>query len=163
MPTYLAQLCVTKRCLLAAIVSLALGSAILSLAPPSAAQDKPGAQAEHAEKSAGHKAAGKANNGGNQSAVASGHPRILEFGAAWCVPCKAFAPVFAKTKAHYAGKIDFESYDIDKPGAKALTDQYQIVEVPQVLFLDSHGKLLARHRGNLTESEFLGLIKKVLH
>jgi len=38
---------------------------------------------------------------------------IKKFGAVWCGPCRALAPVLEQLKTEYAGKATFIEYDVD--------------------------------------------------
>lgn len=48
----------------------------------------------------------------------AGLPRMVDFGADKCIPCKQMAPILAELKTEYAGKATIEFIDVWKnPGA----------------------------------------------
>jgi thioredoxin 1 len=40
-------------------------------------------------------------------------PVVVDFWAAWCQPCKMFAPTFEQIAAEYEGKVKFAKLDTD--------------------------------------------------
>lgn len=81
-------------------------------------------------------------------------PKVLDFSAVWCGPCKKFAPVFDKVAQTYKGKVDFVHYDVETGPGKPLADKYNINTVPTVMFLDAAGKTVYRV-GELMKEEDL--------
>lgn len=74
-------------------------------------------------------------------------PRVVDFFATWCGPCKRFAPIFHKAESAYAGQIEFLSLDIDKPANQALVRQFNIHGVPTLVFFDSSGRVVNKFEG----------------
>ncbi|SFJ38156.1 thioredoxin family protein [Planctomicrobium piriforme] len=71
-------------------------------------------------------------------------PVLVEFGAAWCGPCKQLAVVLRDIEKNYGEKIDVVKIDIDeKPD---LADLYGIDAVP-VLMVFQDGKVVEAERG----------------
>lgn len=91
-----------------------------------------------------------------------GLPKVYEFGAAWCVPCKKFAPTFEKIKEQYSGKAEFQTIDYDDPKAKALVDKYSISSVPTIIIADAAGKKKYEHSGILDEKDLVEQVNKVV-
>jgi thioredoxin 1 len=62
------------------------------------------------------------------------HPKVvIDFGATWCQPCKAFAPIFHKV-AHEQKHIVFMSIDVDKH--EEIHERFpQVSKVPTIVFL----------------------------
>lgn len=103
-----------------------------------------------------------AQNADSQSAPATASkPRVLEFSAVWCAPCKKFAPIFEKVKSKYESKAAFESYDIEKGKGPSFRQKYNIIAVPTVIVLDGRGQLVFQHSGVMTEEDLSAVVDKV--
>lgn len=64
-------------------------------------------------------------------------PKMLDFTATWCPPCKMMAPIITEIEKKYEGKIVIEKVDIDQN--RELAQQYEITGVPTLVFLDTLG------------------------
>ena len=65
-------------------------------------------------------------------------PVLVDFGAAWCGPCKQLAPIVEQISTDYAGKLKVAYVDVDKAHQTAV--KYGIMAVPTI-FLMKNGKI----------------------
>ena len=77
-------------------------------------------------------------------------PIVLDFGAAWCGPCKQLAPIIDELSEEYAGRIAVGKCDIEE--ADDLTMEYGIRNVPTVIFIKD-GKVVERFVGYKSKSD----------
>lgn len=86
-----------------------------------------------------------------ESALSSKLPVLVEFGAAWCGPCRKFAPVLEKLKAEYAGVLDIFTVDVD--ANPDLAQQYRVLSMPSFrLFIG--GDMFEIPSSQLTKTAF---------
>lgn len=64
--------------------------------------------------------------------TASGTPVLVDFGAEWCGPCRALAPIVADLAKEYAGRLKVGTVDIDK--AQGIAKRFGIMSVPTIIF-----------------------------
>lgn len=111
----------------------------------------------------GKKSTSTAAKESKKTSSKSGHlPTIYDFGAAWCVPCHKFAPIFDKVKEQYVGKAEFVHVDFDDPKSKGLIDKYKVTEIPTLLMVNAAGKVKYEKSGILEEKELIEQVNKVV-
>ncbi|HYK42026.1 MAG TPA: cytochrome c biogenesis protein CcdA [Thermoanaerobaculia bacterium] len=79
------------------------------------------------------------------AAAVAGRPAVIEFGAAWCVPCRELdEKTFADARVRDAlSRRRLYKADLTKTGSAEvaeLSDRYAILGVPTIVFLDAAGK-----------------------
>jgi len=72
-------------------------------------------------------------------------PKLWDFFATWCPPCKQQAPIIEELTVEYKGKIEIVSIDTDKN--PELAKKFQIQAIPTLIFLDPEGRELSRRVG----------------
>lgn len=83
-----------------------------------------------------------------QEVVTSTTPVLVDFGATWCGPCRALAPIVEDLAKEYAGKLKVATVDIDQ--APALAQQFNIMSVPTIIFF----------KGGQAKDKVIGLLQK---
>lgn len=81
------------------------------------------------------------------SFLASNKLVVLDFGAAWCGPCKRIAPIVEKFAADHSEKVDAAYVDIGV--YPALAQKFGVMGVPTVIVFES-GKEKKRFGANLS-------------
>ena len=83
--------------------------------------------------------------------VRGDRPVVVDFWAAWCGPCRAFAPVFAAQAAQSSGDVVFAKVNTD--ANPELSARYAIRSIP-TLAVFVRGELVQRVSGALPAAEF---------
>ncbi len=110
-----------------------------------------------------------------------GQPVVVNFWAAWCVPCRKEMPRLAAAARRLAGRVAFVGVDYEDVRADALAlvrashvtypsgvDEdgsvgrlYGIFGLPVTVFVDNNGRIVARHLGEMTTSTLDGLLRNL--
>jgi len=82
----------------------------------------------------------------------SGIPVVVDCWAAWCGPCKSFAPTFKKAAKKLEPKARFATLDTEQE--QRLASRFKIRSIPTLLIM-KNGKEVARQAGvmNLAQLE----------
>ncbi len=82
-------------------------------------------------------------------------PKLLDFGAGTCIPCKAMAPILKELSEEYKGRVEIRIIEVYQE--KELTRINGIRLIPTQIFFDSKNKEVFRHQGFMDKEQ----IKKV--
>jgi len=83
-------------------------------------------------------------------------PKLLDFGAGTCIPCKKMAPILKELSEEYKGRVVIEIIEVHKE--RELTRANRIQLIPTQIFFDSKNREAYRHVGFMDKEQ----IKKVL-
>ncbi len=93
-----------------------------------------------------------------EAAVASTNlPKLWDFWATWCPPCKQLKPTIEALEKEYEGKIEIKSIDSDEN--KELAQEFNVQAIPTLIFLDAKGNELSRIVGLVPRDTILGRFK----
>ena len=84
-------------------------------------------------------------------------PKLWDFWATWCPPCKEMKPTIEALEKEYQGKIEIRSIDVDQN--KELAQKFGVQAIPTLVFLDKDGKELSRIVGLVPKDTILGRFK----
>lgn len=87
-----------------------------------------------------------------QPAAAGALPKLYDFWATWCPPCRQQKPIIEELKKEYAGVVDVIAIDVDQDGE--LAKRYEVKVIPTLVMLDAAGNEVERFTG-LTQKDKL--------
>ena len=92
-----------------------------------------------------------------RSALASGRPTVVDFGARSCVPCKKMAPILEELAKEYQGRANVIFIDVWQD--KEIAGKYRVQMIPTQIFYDKSGKESARHTGFMDKLQIVTELK----
>jgi len=91
--------------------------------------------------------------------LASAAPVLVEFGAAWCPPCRMLAPILDEVAEERSGSIGILTVDVD---ANPVTQgRYSVMSLPTLLLFVG-GKPVRQVIGFLSKGRLLAFIDEAL-
>lgn len=110
---------------------------------------------------------------GTPVALAGGRPTVVNFFAAWCVPCRQELPLLERASQRSAGTVSFVGVDVndsrtaatdllDRAGVtyptgydpdRSVAGRYRLQGMPTTVFVDADGRVTGMARGRLTAAE----------
>ena len=82
-------------------------------------------------------------------------PKLLDFGAGTCIPCKKMAPILKDLSEEYKGRVDIKIIEVYQE--REMTQANRVRLIPTQVFYDSKNKEVFRHEGFMDKEA----IKKV--
>ena len=95
----------------------------------------------------------------DQAVLKSEQPVMIDFWAAWCMPCKHLAPVVDEVAAAYNGKVKVGKMDIDS--SPVTPQRYGIRGIPTLLIF-KNGQVKEQIVGNVAREEIEKALNKHL-
>lgn len=96
------------------------------------------------------------------SIKAAKKPRVIEFYATWCQPCKDYEPVIEASRAKYFQRVDFERLDVDNKDNVAKKEALGVRAIPKTCFFDSEGNQIEEVVGGLDSDQLEKKIGQLL-
>ncbi len=86
-------------------------------------------------------------------------PVLVDFGAHWCAPCRAIAPVMDQLAEEYRGKVNVARVNVDE--SLQLAAKYNIMSIPSVMIFRD-GKIVRQLVGLKPKNEFKRALDNLL-
>jgi thioredoxin 1 len=83
---------------------------------------------------------------------------FVELGSVNCIPCRMMQPVMKEIETAYAGKVKVVFIDVLTDQGRPYLEKLGIKAIPTQVFLDAHGKELARHTGYYPKDSIVALL-----
>jgi len=96
----------------------------------------------------------------DEDVLAAPRPVLIDFGAEWCGPCAAVAPVIRSLALEYADRLTVATVDVDAD--PQLAARYGVRSLPTVLLLEG-GEVRRVLVGARSGQEYRAAIDGMLH
>ena len=86
-------------------------------------------------------------------------PKLLDFGAGTCIPCKKMAPILRELSEEYKGRVVIKIIEVYQE--RELTRVNGIRLIPTQIFFDSKNKEVNRHVGFMYKEQIKKVFEKM--
>ena len=86
-------------------------------------------------------------------------PKLFDFGAGTCIPCKAMAPILKELTEEYKGRVVIKIIEVYQE--RELTQVNRIRLIPTQIFFDSENKEVFRHQGFMDKVQIKKVFEKM--
>ena len=86
-------------------------------------------------------------------------PKLLDFGAGKCIPCKKMAPILKELTEEYKGRVIIKVIEVYDE--RELTQNNRIRLIPTQIFFDSKNKEVFRHEGFMDKEQIKKVFQKM--
>ena len=94
-----------------------------------------------------------------KTALQSGKPFLVDFGANSCAPCRQMRPILKEIDKEYSAKTRALVIDVYK--YQNLARDYKVVLIPTLVFFDAKGKEAFRHMGVMEKDQIIAKLKEI--
>jgi len=84
-------------------------------------------------------------------------PKLLDFGAGTCIPCKKMAPILQELAEEYKGRVVIKIIEVYQE--RELTRANGIRLIPTQIFFDAKDKEVYRHMGFMDKEQIKNVFK----
>jgi thioredoxin 1 len=86
-------------------------------------------------------------------------PKLLDFGAGKCIPCKAMAPILKELTEEYKGRVIIKVIEVYDE--RELTQNNRIRLIPTQIFFDAKNQEVFRHEGFMDKEQIKKVFEKM--
>ena len=86
-------------------------------------------------------------------------PKLLDFGAGTCIPCKKMAPILKELSEEYKGRVDIKIIEVYQE--REMTQANRIRLIPTQIFFDAKNQEVLRHEGFMGKDEIKKVFQKM--
>jgi thioredoxin 1 len=86
-------------------------------------------------------------------------PKLLDFGAGTCIPCKKMAPILQELTDEYKGRVIIKVIEVYKE--RDLTRVNRIQLIPTQIFFDAKNQEVYRHVGFMDKEQIKKVFEKM--
>jgi len=86
-------------------------------------------------------------------------PKLLDFGAGKCIPCKAMAPILKELSEEYKDRVVIKIIEVYDE--RELTQTNRIRLIPTQIFFDSKNQEFFRHEGFMDKEKIKKMFEKM--
>lgn len=86
-------------------------------------------------------------------------PKLLDFGAGTCIPCKKMAPILKELSEEYKGRVVIKIIEVYRE--RELTQANGIRLIPTQIFFDAKNQEVYRHMGFMDKEQIKKVFEKM--